>query len=324
LRPAEGGGHLAWLGSIPLGLLPPARYSIVGRARQGAATTEQRLAFEIVAPRVTALGGGRPHATHAPELAELLRRAGRYVAGYKESFRDLVAEEVYEQRIGPCPLITTRADILFVAFGGPFEWGSFRDVFEMNGKPVRHREGRLERLFMQDHGSALAQARAIRAESARFNVGARRTINEPTLPLCFLLPANQPRFAFEVGKRRAVAGRERVELRFREEGRPTMVSTERGKDLPSRGRFWIDFADGTVTKCELEFPMMGGSSARVAVDYAPEKGLDIWVPSEMRESYGEISWDDRCPGRMQATARYSRFKRITVDTQEVYRLQEAR
>ena len=320
-------GRVSWMGAIPLAALPPGPYTVAARAREGTHTTEERLTFEIrAAPETPRLvePDRATNATLEPELAALLLKAGQYVANYTLTFRDIVAEETYEQRAAPCAVVgessrNTRADVAFVALGGAFPWGAFRDVFEVDGQPVRDREERLERLFREDRTSALSRARAIRNESARYNIGIERTVNEPTLPLAFLQPGNQARFEFRKGGREEVAGHTSVIVSFREKQRPTLVGTlydRASANLPAKGRFWIDPENGLVLRCEVLFRMPKGSLARLEIDYRPETGLDIWVPAEMREYYGSNAPDEVCPAGVQARARYAAFRRFSVETQE--------
>jgi hypothetical protein len=53
-------------------------------------------------------------------------------------------------------------------------WVEFRDVFEVDGKPVRDRDQRIVNLFMRPTNGAIAQGRRIADESARFNISPLR------------------------------------------------------------------------------------------------------------------------------------------------------
>src|SRR5207342_3563864 len=111
--------------------------------------------------------------------------AGQYVSDYEQTFKNLVAEEEYDQKASNgFRKRTLRSDLVFSSTPGPIPWTSFRDVYEVDGKKVREREARLEKLFLQGTASGVAKAAAIRAESARYNIGsATRNINVPTLAL---------------------------------------------------------------------------------------------------------------------------------------------
>jgi hypothetical protein len=263
-------------------------------------------------------------ARHDETLDALLLKAGRYVVEYERVFHDIVAEEEYRQRSpggGPNALMWrhTRAELVFARLPGPIPWGSFRDVYELDGQPVRRRDARLERLFRDSPGSAVERAEAILAESARFNIGPERTVNLPTLPLLFLHPRNQARFAFE-RKGKADERAETVEVAFREVARPTIVRDkgllrvgESGRDLPSQGRFWIDPRRGTVVRSEVVFRWVpGDQKATIATAYRVEPSLAVWVPAEMRERYegGQFG------AVTEAVARYSGFRQFQVSVEE--------
>jgi hypothetical protein len=250
-------------------------------------------------------------------LEAVLTRAGDYVERYQREFSMVVSEERYEQEVrypasplgrrAPDLTQTTllRSDFLLVrnADGG---WLPFRDVFERDGMPVRDRDERLSRLFLSDPGSAARQARRIADESTRYNVGAiDRNINLPTLPLIFLTRARA--FAFTDDGR---DGGLRV-IRFREEQRPTYVSTTAGRDLPVAGRFWIDEASGRVERTELT-AANDALEARISVTYRPDAAAGLWVPSRMDEFY--VQRADRSEIRGSAT--YSRFRRFQISTTE--------
>jgi hypothetical protein len=148
----------------------------------------------------------------AADLATVLEKAAQYVVEYEQAFHDIAAEESYTQRTAPQRKMgggiallctpagcqrTTRADVVFVRLRGEVPWGTFRDVFEVDGQKVRDREARLESVFSAPSpASGGERVQAILKESARYNIGpAVRNINFPTMALAFLLPQNQQRFA---------------------------------------------------------------------------------------------------------------------------------
>ena len=271
------------------------------------------LALAVAAP---ALAAGNPHGTLAPaDLQALLQKAGQYVVAYEGRFSHLVAEEEYEQQTRALTDGTRhhlRSDIVFVTLAWPFPWGVFRDVFEVDGQKVRDREARLERLLARNEAAGLTSARALRDESARYNIGLYRDINEPTVPLLILHPENQPRFHFELRGQRRFPGAEGREVSFEEVARPTVILWNRRDDLPVRGRFWLDPRTGTVLRSELAFdlPHEAGinyvRTGRITVEYERETGLGMWVPAEMKEDYPNLL----------TRARYTHYRRMSVETQE--------
>ena len=82
--------------------------------------------------------------------------------------------------------------------GGDAPWTELRDVFEVDGRPIRSRDDRLEHLLREPAGRASADVSTIIAESARFNIGdVDRNVNTPLFTLQFLEAANQARFRFK-------------------------------------------------------------------------------------------------------------------------------
>lgn len=272
----------------------------------------------------------------ALELADLLRRVGEYVAEYERSFSDLVAEETYAQRmtglrydrrvngwVTACTVCkrTTRADLVFVRLAGEIPWASYRDVFEVDGHPVREHEERLVKLLSNPSPDAQEQTRKLLAASAAYNIGpVKRTVNLPTLPLLFLLPRNQERFEFRLGGRRRIGMTEAVELAFRETSRPTLVRGPWDADVPAEGRFWVNAARAAVVRTEVEFAFGAEAEAQVTTDYRPEPALAMWVPAEMREHYADVprAKVETFPAPFNGVARYERFRRFTVSTDEKF------
>lgn len=268
-------------------------------------------------------------------LDEVLARAASYVSAYQKRLQGIVAEETYVQNvitnIGGRPAATTRArltrdgrrlrsDVLLVKLGEDDWWLQFRDVFEVDRRPVRDRDERLIKLFIEGKADARAMAEKIQAESARYNIGpVTRTINIPIMALLFLERGNQPRVRFEQGdagnvKRYAdlVDDAARVWLiEFKETSKGTMVKGENNRDVPSHGRLWIDSVTGRVLRTEM---IAEDTDLRAIIDvsYRSEPGLDMLVPGEMREIYNVRRSDARIDGR----ATYTNFRQFSVSTTE--------
>ena len=127
-------------------------------------------------------------------------------------------------------------------------------------------------------------------------------MNLPTLALLWLLPENQSRLELERKGERTIANLRGVEVEFREVVTPTLVR-DRGRDVPSSGRFWIDPTSGVVLRTEILYVGRGF----VSTEYRPEPGFDVLVPDVMQET--------RTSG-FKATARYAEFRRLEVATYE--------
>jgi len=276
-----------------------------------------------------ALLAGTP-AAQAPSLNDVLRRAAAYVAEFRKQLSGIVSEETYRQEIsylgriggGNGEVRTLRSDLLLVRPAESDRYVELRDVFEVDGNPVRDRGARLETLLRDPKGGAAIGA--IINESARYNIGrVTRNINTPLMALQFLDAANQHRFTFrhiatpspvfrEKGDQAANeapvfrVSTEMWTVEYRERRDNTIVKRPDGRDMPSHGRFWINPANGSVLISELV--VEGGSVvATVTVSYQSEPLMGFLVPVEMREIY--VGTGSR-PERIAGSAVYGKFRPI--------------
>ncbi len=273
-----------------------------------------------------------------PSLVDLLAGASKYVERYEDSFRVVVAEEVYVQRLRASPGGTVqesgqlRSDVVFVRTqGAALPWWLLRDVYEVDGRAVRGRERRLEKLLVGGPADGLERARAIADEGARFNLGrSSRNYNVPVLVLAFLHPSLQPRFSFRAKGRDTIEGRRFVEIEFRELGAPTVIrGPDSHPDLPVSGRVWVhDGLDGTVGRTELllEVPQADVvTRATLTTEYRPYEPLSLWVPTEMRDRLQteQVGRRGVAPVEfVEGLAAYTGFRQAGVSTKEEIRLPE--
>ena len=89
-------------------------------------------------------------------------------------------------------------------------------------------------------------------------------------------------------------------------------------DLPAQGRFWVNAARAAVVRSEVEFAFGPEAEASVTTDYRPEPTLAMWVPAEMREHFADVprAKVQTFPAPFNGVARYERFRRFTVSTDE--------
>jgi hypothetical protein len=285
-----------------------------------------------------ALGAATPAAAAPrPTLATVLERAGGYVADFQRQLSNIVAEERYGQdwrrvldrRRGTNSLDHREllSDLLLVKPDGFRVWMEFRDVYEVDGSPVREHDQRLVKMFLEPSSSTGEQIRKILAESARFNIGdIQRNVNTPIFPLLFLERANHYRFKFKQTTDRKPAttgagttsadGAFRVSteiwvIAYEEKASHTMIRTNGEKDLPSKGRFWIDPDTGRVLMSELTVDNRD-IRAIIDVSYQSEPLLGLLVPIEMRERYHS----KRSGSVVQGRATYGRFRQFQVKVDE--------
>lgn len=274
-----------------------------------------------------ALCAGSQAARPEPSLADVLQRAAAYVAEFQVRLSGIVAEEAYVQdwhSAGPRGRTfgrrELRSDLVLMKPAGAASWAEFRDVFEVDGRAIRPRDGRLERM-LREPAASRKHVTTILEESARFNIGdVDRNVNTPLFSLRFLEAGNQPRFRFkrtaDVGPAHADSMASPADTVFRvstevwvigydEVRSGTLIRTARRKDQPAHGRFWIEPATGRVLVSEL---VLDDRTVRATIDvsFQSEPLLDMLVPVAMRERYEGKKTGSIVEGR----ATYGRFRRL--------------
>jgi len=269
------------------------------------------------------------------DLEQLLARATWYSIDFINRLSSVVAEERYVQDSNVALMTVAipglggrgaagmnvprgsskhrelKADFLIVKSAGDV-WTPFRDVFEVDHIPIRDRDERLAKLFLNatPDANADAQAKAIAEESGRYNLGAvERTINNPVFALVFLQPDVRQRFRFTDGKPDRKANADIRVVDYVEELRPTVISGGPGRDMPAFGRFWIESGTGRVVKAEIRVEVKD-LKANLTTTFRNDERLGIDVPSEFREEY------DLRDSRVSGVASYTRFRKFEVKSSE--------
>jgi len=247
-----------------------------------------------------------------PSSTDVVSRASAYVTNFLNHFSSVVAEETYVQRIDRLngQTRTLKADFLLVKIGPQDQWLPFRDVFEVNGTRLRDHEDRLVDLFTAPSPDALAHARAIDAESYKYNIGVSRSINNPLLGIGLLQPSLLSHFTFSLSGTDRIEGESVDVLKFEESGRPTIIHHITGGDLPCQGRFWIAETTGMLLRSEILLDTKD-MKARVTITFRPDDRFGLAVPVKMEESYSPS-----VGSRTVATATYGRFRQFEIKTEE--------
>lgn len=262
-----------------------------------------------------ALAVAVPAPAQTPTATDLVRLAGRYVGTFIDTFSNVVAEETYEQESSYTrggQRRELKSDFLLILPPDSTVWVPFRDVFEVDGRPVRDRQERLTKTLLQPTKSALERAYQIAQESARYNIEAsmKRTINNPLLALAFVQSEAQLRFRYSIDRQDPAEGAGVWIVEYKEEARPTYIKGAFDKDLPVHGRYWINQSDGRIIRSEVnvEDPSVG---AKITTDFRQDDRFKIDVPIRMSEIYRLTN------GRVvTGTATYGRFRRFGVSTDE--------
>ena len=238
----------------------------------------------LTTPRLIA----RQNASASPDQAAVLAQVASYLETYEHQFGAAIAEESYSQSAVHSGTLTERrkltSDLMLLDIGG--DWVEFRDVSSVDGKGVRDHQARLQALLSTPGNDPLAAAQRIADESARYNLGAARNINVPTMALAFLAHRAQTRSTFSLqGSAILPAGRALV-LAFTEISTPTLIRA-RTTNVTTHGRAWIAPDTGAVLQTELSCAVPGpwSVSGVITVTYALERRLGLYAPVRMVEQY---------------------------------------
>ena len=103
-------------------------------------------------------------------------------------------------------------------------------------------------------------------------------------------------------------------IQYQEFVTPTILKGNANRDIPARGRYWVEGATGQVVKTEL---LLGADSVRaglspiqIVTTFAYDEDLKLNVPREMKEWYPDRN------GVISGVATYGRFRRFGVTVEE--------
>lgn len=234
------------------------------------------------------------------------------MAAFVHDFGNVVAEEDYVQRLirGGSNERRLKSDLLLIVTRAEVGWTQYRDVFEVDGRPVRDREQRVQKLFLENPTAAPRLALEISNEGARYNVGSLyRNINTPTLPLEYLSAQRIGGLSFWRDGEETVEGVKAVKLAFEEVSRPTLVQPDNARaDVPAKGIYWIDPSTGRILRTRISLTTERAEMT-TTVSYKMAENLGLWVPSEMHERYTATTEE------IEGHATYKNFRSFMVTTE---------
>jgi hypothetical protein len=279
----------------------------------------------VAAAIVSVCAGGR--AQQAFTMDQLLDRATVFVEDLVAKLSRVVSEEQYVQEyllstpegsrgsfLGSPKVIerrTLKSDFLLVKPSGLEQWFVFRDVFDVDGRPVRDRENRLSKLFLEsrDTVTAIERALEIGAASAQFNIRQFGTVDNPVLALGLLQRVYRQRLRFTLGGRDISVGPDVWVLEFRETGRPSIIRASGNRDIFAKGRYWIDAERGELRRSEVVFNALG-TETTTTTTFAPDERLATSVPTEMHFRRAAST------NEVRGVATYGALRRFEVGTEE--------
>lgn len=272
-------------------------------------------------------------AVHAQQASvdSVVQSVSGYVERLQQQITGVVIEEDYlQQAQGPGVTVRAasrrlRSDLTIMA-DTDFDWVEFRDIFEVDGKPVRDRQARVVELFASTvDARAFEHAKRLVEEGARYNLSAvgirfQRTVNLPLGALRFLQQANRSRSSFSVAGSTTLDGRRATILRFTETETPRLIPTP--DNAPAQGRLWIDDATGAVMRSELQYRSGHGMVSLIAsvrVQFEEHPQMQLWLPSVMEEEYRFIDSSSRGSNTtVHGRASYSNIRQFRVGVQEQF------
>jgi VWFA-related protein len=296
LRPGTSPSSIVATGFVPA-RMSPGRY--VARAtvsREGVAVKTVSRPFTIVRDRAVV---SRPstRTRGIPITPQLQQLTASYVARVVTGLANIEAQEDFmlskpDRRVTSFLLLVqypgTQRDLI-----------AYRDVSQLDGKPIDGRDQRLVDLFVNPTDRLREQARRIMQDGEAYVP----TAFNPIFVLGFLQSDYQPRFQFTVSEAGPDWPHEVKAVTFVEVGRPTLLREVPFGDIdvPTRGTAWIEETTGRILQTELEVGR-GRSAPTMVTKFGVDDRLQVTVPVEMRTRNPE------------GVATYTNFRRFGVET----------
>jgi hypothetical protein len=233
--------------------------------------------------------------------ADLLQRIATSVQVFVDNLTNVVAEEEYRQQFRlAAGRRRLKSDFLLVGYPGQDKvFLTFRDVLEVDGRPIRDQQERLTKLFLEPFADAIRRAGEIQREGSRHSLERARLMD----PLEVV--AYHDNFKFTLGALEPSLGRDvrRIELQ--------QILDPSTRQVPLRARAWVAESTGRVVKTEL-ISGLGAAARLTTTTFGLDPNLRIDVPLEMRDSVPDLRRDEE----FQGLARYGNFRRFQVRAEQ--------
>jgi hypothetical protein len=278
--------------------------------------------MRIVAIIVVALSLFAPE----PTAQELRGRLNAYLTHYEPKLSELTADETMAQEnvrgdgstggLGPREYRTIRSEVAFIALPGNAGWMGFRRVLNVGGDDVEDKRETLLSVLAGGSRDDYFKARAMLADSARFNLGSPRTTNLPNLPLEILHPRHTNRFSVRIAGKERVGGRSTTKLVLVENSTPTIIRAYDNGDMRSIVAAFVDEKSGELLRADVI--TRDPRDERYTFDYVISvafqynKQFGLLVPSTMHEDFfagvNRRAWGD---------AKYTNYRRFQTSARIV-------
>ena len=267
------------------------------------------------------MASGLTLALTAPEPTpqELRDRLNAYLTQYEPKLSELIADETMAQQNvrgdgpdhgeGPPESRTIRSEVAFIALPGRAGWMGFRRVLTVGTENVEDKQETLLNVLAGGSRDDYFKARAMLADSARYNLGSPRTTNLPNLPLEVLHPRHSKRFSVRIAGKERIGGRGATKLVFVETFTPTIIRAYDNGDMRSIVAAFVDEKTGELLRADVI--TRDPRDERLAFDYVisvvfqHNKQFNLLVPSTMHEDFfagvNRRAWGD---------AKYSNYRRF--------------
>ena len=272
-----------------------------------------RLPLTAVMLAVTALVARTVEPVRAqgpPSLEQLRDAAGAYVRSAYPRLANLVGTEEYRQRPPGGSTRTLKSEVLLVPH--PTEtsdWLFFRDVLEVNRKPIPNQQERLTNLFISPSLANWELVRGIAQADRQYHIpGSTPSLINPLIVVALLDRSYWPRLQFRLGKQDEDAGPGVWILEFAE--LPSDKEEPLVASVPCRARAWVEVKTGRILKTELRVSMGGGTSSN-RTTFRFDEALRVVVPVEMKTTWFAFGREE-----VSGTAKYSNYRQFSVKTEE--------
>lgn len=269
------------------------------------------------------------------QLEELLDKAGALTDKYKAMFRDLTAEEkrVFELYKKTGELDRRRQTvsdlIVYASQHDPNRVTEYRNIREVDGKPVKSQLERIEKLFerVTKADSLGKELDRINRESTRYDFGTQFT-NFTILNAAAAWRQLRQLFKYEFAGRERLRDQELVLIKFEQtEFRKDLFGLRHYEKLNvtgplMRGQYWLDPQTGQLWREHHEIFFRDNAQPRtfkaIEADYDFTSGdQGVWLPHRILFQYfNPLKSDNGFPVEMflnaRITSEYGPFRRFEV------------